>query len=169
VGIRDTMETFGSFKMQRILDNHNTIKEVFGVLAVKDNGGNRKAFKEYVVTHNLSMLKLNKNRSVQIKAGTYSPNKKTKDEIFNTNSRVSPGAILSRIKQDYLMPYRCEVCENPGEWMGTPISLVLIHKNGNIKDNRLSNLSLLCPNCEAMSIENKIYSSTWHQHKTMML
>lgn len=45
------------------------------------------------------------------------------------------------------------VCENCGitEWRGRLLSLELHHINGDGTDNRLENLSLLCPNCHSLT------------------
>jgi transposase-like protein len=45
------------------------------------------------------------------------------------------------------------VCERCGlrEWRGKPLNMALHHVNGKGKDNRLSNLELLCPNCHAQT------------------
>jgi len=37
------------------------------------------------------------------------------------------------------------------EWLGQPIPLELEHANGDRTDNRLEKLSLLCPNCHALT------------------
>lgn len=37
------------------------------------------------------------------------------------------------------------------EWIGNPIPLQLHHKNGDRFDNRIENLTLLCPNCHALT------------------
>ena len=37
------------------------------------------------------------------------------------------------------------------EWRGQPIPLEIHHINGDNRDNRISNLTLLCPNCHAQT------------------
>jgi hypothetical protein len=45
---------------------------------------------------------------------------------------------------------RCEKC-GITDWQGEPLSMALHHLNGDGLDNRLENLSLLCPNCHAQT------------------
>lgn len=57
-------------------------------------------------------------------------------------------------RQEQNIPYWCDNvgCElhvNEPHWNGKPIVLTLDHKDGNSKNNRPSNLRLLCPNCDA--------------------
>jgi hypothetical protein len=52
--------------------------------------------------------------------------------------------------KEKIFEYRCYKCNNV-EWLGQPISLELEHKNGNHFDNRLENLTILCPNCHAQT------------------
>ena len=59
-----------------------------------------------------------------------------------------------RNQQDPPIPYRCDNpdCRFHNEtlmWNGSPLNLVLDHKNGVSGDNRPKNLRFLCPNCNA--------------------
>lgn len=41
----------------------------------------------------------------------------------------------------------CSIC-NGSEWQGHPMPLTLDHINGNSEDNTLTNLRVICPNCD---------------------
>ncbi len=59
--------------------------------------------------------------------------------------------MKSKIIKNKLIPYKCQCCDNEGEWLGKPISLHLDHINGVNNDNRLVNLRFLCPNCHSQT------------------
>jgi len=71
---------------------------------------------------------------ILIKNSTYTSTTKLKDRLF---------------KEKYLEKkcYECELTE----WRGKDIPLELEHKNGDNTDNRLLNLTVLCPNCHAQT------------------
>lgn len=45
---------------------------------------------------------------------------------------------------------RCERC-GITDWLGEPLNMALHHINGDGRDNRLENISFLCPNCHAQT------------------
>ncbi len=55
-----------------------------------------------------------------------------------------------RLLKANLLEKKCYNC-NLTEWLGNPIPLELEHINGDNRDNRIENLTLLCPNCHAFT------------------
>ena len=78
--------------------------------------------------------------------------KKEKDnsEIFIENSDYSRSSLKKRIIRDYLIEYKCSGC-GLDKWNNKYISLHLEHINGINNDNRIENLTLLCPNCHSQT------------------
>ena len=72
-------------------------------------------------------------------------------KVFIENSSFSRQHLKERIIKNKLIDYKCEECENDGEWNGKKLSLHLEHKNGVNDDNRLDNLTFLCPNCHSQT------------------
>jgi hypothetical protein len=64
--------------------------------------------------------------------------------------RVHRGHLKQRLLSEGLKANSCERC-GISDWLGDPLSLALHHVNGDGLDNRLENLSLLCPNCHAQT------------------
>jgi hypothetical protein len=76
-------------------------------------------------------------------------------ELIETTGRIPAGASAlqrtPRTAQRYLIDSRgrrCEICSRE-RWRGEPIPLVLDHINGNASDWAVTNLRLVCPNCDA--------------------
>lgn len=72
------------------------------------------------------------------------------DDILVVDSDYQSYKLKRRLIQEGLKEIFCEKCRL-SEWQGFPIPLELHHINGNNRDNRLENLTLLCPNCHALT------------------
>lgn len=70
------------------------------------------------------------------------------EEVFCQNSKVSSHTLRKRYKKRFA-PEKCDVCGMLPVWNGKPITLILDHKNGDNKDNRIDNLHWVCPNCNS--------------------
>ena len=75
---------------------------------------------------------------------------KPKEEIFVEGSTNSTSYVKSAIRVLKLKEQCCESCRVV-DWLGKEIVLELHHINGDSNDNRLENLTLLCPNCHSQT------------------
>jgi hypothetical protein len=70
-------------------------------------------------------------------------------DILIINSTYDRGHLKRRLYADGLKKRECEMCGQGEEWQGKKMSLILDHINGVNNDNRIENLRIVCPNCNA--------------------
>lgn len=70
--------------------------------------------------------------------------------LVDGRTQTNRSHLKTRLLAEGLKENRCEVC-GLTEWRGRPLAMQLHHKNGRGHDNRLDNISLLCPNCHAQT------------------
>lgn len=76
--------------------------------------------------------------------------KKKKFQETGVWEGVNSITVITRHSKRYLKETRgvcCEVCKIT-EWCGEPVPLVLDHIDGNSENNDVSNLRLVCGNCD---------------------
>lgn len=80
---------------------------------------------------------------------SYSGRKLGRDQVLCKNSKATRPAVKYWALKE--LSYECADCKNTGTHNGKLLSLQLDHINGDDKDNRLSNLRFLCPNCHSQT------------------
>jgi DNA-binding transcriptional regulator YdaS (Cro superfamily) len=71
------------------------------------------------------------------------------ERILVTGSHYNRQHLKHRRYEDGLKQRRCELCGQDEVWRGRAMSLILDHINGIATDNRLQNLRIVRPNCNA--------------------
>ena len=140
--------------LQSLLNSHFSYKDIFKELGVRPYTHNYTLLHRKVRDDNLSldiffrnafirreelMKKLKRARIIDPKDALIEKSPYTR----NTIRRILLG--------DNLIPYKCDICENPGVHLSNPLVLQIDHKNGVHNDHRLENLRWLCPNCHAQT------------------
>lgn len=108
------------------------------------HGDNAKTLRRYVTSYKIDTSHFSS--VTPVKTTTLSD-----AELFCENSAADRGVVKKHIIKRGLIPYVCRDCGNNGAWNGKPISLHLEHINGTNNDNRLKNLTFLCPNCHSQT------------------
>ena len=76
---------------------------------------------------------------------------------FQNGNLINTPTIMKVLR--FINGYKCNLCNNDGEWMGKKLSLQIDHIDGNSSNNLPNNLRILCPNChtqtETWGIKNK--------------
>lgn len=71
------------------------------------------------------------------------------DELLVEGRFTQSARLKERLYAAGLKQRRCELCGQGEQWQGRRMSLILDHVNGVRSDNRLENLRIVCPNCNA--------------------
>ncbi len=137
-----------------LVKQSNCIRHLLELMGLTLAGGNYKTVNEKVRLWNIDITHWgsSKQRMGWLRGKRHDWGKKYPlDKILVENSTYR---TTSRIKQKLLdegiFIRKCYKCKNT-DWMGLNIPLELEHINGNNTDNRIENLTLLCPNCHAQT------------------
>lgn len=132
-------------KFIEIISISKTLSDVARLLEIEPSKGNRDTIKKYIEKYDLDI------NHFEYLLGDNSNfiKKDINDILTNKVTYSSTNNLKNRLYKEGLKNRKCELCEQGEDWMGKKISLILDHKNGVNTDNRLENLRILCPNCNA--------------------
>lgn len=71
------------------------------------------------------------------------------EQVLVEGSTYDRGNLKRRLYESGLKAPSCELCGQDEIWHGRRMSLILDHVNGVWNDNRIENLRIVCPNCNA--------------------
>ena len=122
----------------------------------KQGGGAQATLKEKIALYNIdvshfTLQSWSKGKTKETDSRTLSKEKYSLQEVFCDNSPVTQRVLRGYVERHKLIEYKCDTCGCTGEWQDGFISLELDHKDGNNKNNKISNLHYLCPNCHALT------------------
>lgn len=140
------MKTITKNKMINLIDESKSLREIIIKLGLSDNGSS-----SYTNLKN-KILKL----GLEIPKYDYygkGGNKQriNNEEVFCEDSIYPRQSLKRRIIKENIIEYKCNKCNNNGEWNGKKLSLHLDHINGINNDHRIENLRFLCPNCHSQT------------------
>jgi len=134
----------------KAVEKHTNFTDVLRELGLRPAGGNHATMKIHAERLCLDTSHFNDERRVRGLHFYRSTHRRSDAEIFREDSLVA-STQLRRAARRQLLPFRCSLCGNDGEWKGRPLTLQLDHANGRYNDNRLENLCWLCPNCHSQT------------------
>ena len=114
-----------------------------------NRGNSLNGLKSYLSDNNIDTSHFNKykNRNYKLPDNT----KFSLEDIMVENSTYTNlTKFKERLIKANLLEYKCSCC-GITTWNNQPLTLQLHHINGNNRDNRLENLTFLCPNCHSQT------------------
>ena len=129
-------------------DSYNQTLIFFGLRAA---GGNVQSLKKFLKKYNIDDSRLkNNSKLVRVASRGITLNKiYSLENILVENSTCCRGTVKNKLYASGIKERKCEMCGQGELWFGKKISLILDHINGVHNDNRITNLRILCPNCNA--------------------
>jgi hypothetical protein len=143
-------EKYSKENFENAIKNANSIKDALRNLNLRAAGGNYKIFHKYVKIYNIDtshfISREIQNKTLLVNAFI---KKISLNEILVENSNYNRTSLKNRLYNEDLKERKCELCGQGEEWKGKKMSLILDHINGVHDDNRIENLRIVCPNCNA--------------------
>jgi len=122
-------------------------RQVLNLLGLKEAGGNYATLKRRI--KELGLDTSHWAGQAWNKGVVRGPQLPVQDYLNNKRS-IQTYKLKLRLLKAGIFEHKCYSC-GLTLWKGEPIPLELEHKNGNPQDNSLDNLTLLCPNCHALT------------------
>jgi hypothetical protein len=133
--------------LKKIVDSSKSQGEVFNKMGLRKAGSNNRTLRKYLKLYGISTEHFDKNWK---KISEISSNRKLDlSEILKVDSNYSRSNLKERLYTEGVKKRECEICGQNEIWRGKRMSLILDHINGIYNDNRLENLRIVCPNCNA--------------------
>lgn len=138
-------------KVKEAVDNCESTRDALHYLGLRSAGGNYDAFKKACNKFGLEQpiglgISIDQLRKLAEK------NTVPLEEILIENSSyLNRAGIKQKLYKIDLLKEECYKCGLGPIWNGKPITLQLEHINGIYNDNRIENLSILCPNCHSQT------------------
>ena len=145
-----TKSLYSEINIREIILISKSLTEVLIKMGLKPAGGNYSVISKYIKKYNIDISHFETIKERNDRIGFRTLQKKLSD-VLTENSYFSRSQLCKRLISEKLLEYKCQKCNNNGEWMDKKITLQLDHINGINNDNRLENLQFLCPNCHSQT------------------
>lgn len=139
--------------LEKIISQSYCLHDIIKILGIGHGTNSYKHLRELIkkfdinTSHFLSQSDLRKRNGGKNKFLTDYDN--NLDSYFISSSNRHNRTTKNILFRNNLKENKCEYCEQGPIWKNKPLTLILDHINGINTDNRLENLRILCPNCNA--------------------
>lgn len=122
-------------------------RQILGKLGLAQAGGNYECLSESIKRLQIDVAHLlGKGAN---KGKTFQPKRKI-ETFIEDGAPIQSFKLKNRLIKEKYLQAKCSNC-GLDTWLDNPIPLELEHIDGNHLNNTLTNLTLLCPNCHALT------------------
>ena len=133
--------------LKNAVKNSRSIAQVLDKLGIVPAGGNYQTVKRRIAKYSIDTSHFG---GQSWNKGQITGPKKPISFYLVKNSVVQSFKLKKRLLSENIFQHRCCECKQ-STWLNSPIPLELHHIDGDHYNNELSNLTLLCPNCHALT------------------
>ena len=132
-------------QVKEIIRNSKNKSEVLRKLKLKNNGGNFNTLDHFILRNSINIEHFSNIGQI----GKYVKYNSLDEVLIENSPYQSTSHLKDRLYKEGLKERKCEKCGQNELWNNEKISLILDHINGDRHDNRIENLRIVCPNCNA--------------------
>lgn len=137
-------------ELSEIVSSSSSISQILKHFNMDNKGGNYKTIKDRMAYDNIDYSHIT--LGLGSNAGRkFSSKSKPLEDILVIDSEYSRYHLKRRLIKENILDNVCSICGQLPMWNNQPMILILDHKNGSSRDNRIFNLRLLCPNCNSQT------------------
>ncbi len=144
------MRTWNKEQFIAAVQSKTSIAQVLNELGLKPAGGNYMTVNVYVKKWDINIdhwLGQGHRKGSTVPA---KPARPLETVLVQDSTYLNTTNLRKRLLSTKILEAKCYNC-NRTTWLGNRIPLELEHINGIRTDNRIENLTLLCPNCHALT------------------
>jgi len=124
-----------------------SIRSVLKILRLSPTGCNYKGMHANFARLGLDTSHFSGQGHLRGKHHGWTPKRPLSEILVVGSTYQGTNHLKLRLLKEGLLVNQCSRCGLPPVWQGEPLTMILDHRNGDNRDNRLENLRLLCPNC----------------------
>ena len=133
--------------LKNAVKNSHSIRQVLGRLGIVPAGGNYQTVKRRIAKYNIDISHFH--GQAWNKGQIFGPIKPV-SFYLTRDSIIQSFKLKKKLLSENVFEHKCSKCKQT-KWLNHPIPIELHHIDGDHYNNELSNLTLLCPNCHALT------------------
>lgn len=142
------LRKYSEHDLRKAVAESFSLRETLIRLSITPAGGNFETLKKAIIFFNVDKSHFTGKGHLKNKSHNF----KTRplEDVLVLSKHENTVRLKLRLLKEGLKQKVCENCRKK-KWLGKEMPLELHHKDGNRKNNLLSNLELLCPNCHSFT------------------
>lgn len=139
-----------NIEFERFIKESTSIAQVLKRCGLNATGANYITIKNRVAALKLDISHFTGAGHLKGKTHSWAKIRPLSEILVKDSTYTSSNHLRLRLIKEGVFEQKCYEC-GLTDWRGKPVSFALEHKNGTHSDNRLENLTILCPNCHSQT------------------